>query len=361
MMIFEVQPRLDLKLYIPAAEYQEHCKRIKWSLRISEEGVEKQSIEGALGKAFFSFDKTKKKNPHSFQLLQEIDSRYETKSLGRSSLGGGENVLHIMYRVESSDGVLSLASVIMEKITNELSHIFQNTYFLPITRGILKWDYEISQTMPNRVLAEDEGHSTVNLLHFMISSRYEDEMRDITKWAEKFGISSLKAYPRDVSSLAARSRPEIPFSGLESFDDTLKMTVEVAAKGFGSRQVLPIIVQSIIAPPGSIILIEEPEIHLHPKLQGEIVEFFVDCIQKDRQLLVTTHSEHLIARLQTLIASGKLSAEDVRVFEVSKEQSGTKIQQVTIAEDGGMELPTFFEVNKEEMARFLEALKEKPE
>ncbi|MFQ5981456.1 MAG: AAA family ATPase [Candidatus Heimdallarchaeota archaeon] len=359
-ILFEIQPKIDLDNYLFDEELRKHGKTITWSLTISEMGVEKQSITSPFGHEFFSFERGKQ---ISYPLLSRIDAQYFKATGGKSSSIGGSNVevLNMEYNVRSRDG-LSPATVVFQKIKDNLFHTFQNTYFLPITRGILRWNYHIDAAMPSRVMAGDEGHSATNILFFMIHSRYEDEWGEISKWAEKFGISSLKSYPRDVSSnRAVRAKQKIPICGLESFDENLSIHVEVAAKGFGSRQVLPIIVQSVISPPGSIILVEEPEIHLHPKLQGEIVEFFADSIQKDRQFLITTHSEHIIARLQTLIASGKLSAEDVRVFEVSKEPQGTKIQQVQIAEDGGMEIPTFFDVNKEEMTRFLEALKEKKE
>lgn len=362
-MVFDIKQSINLKLPMRDEELQDLIKQVIWSLTITKEGVKEQSIKSEHGPVFFSFNN----GELTFPLLEKIDSRHSQQRSGSSLRGGGAEVLDINYRMSGTeDGkgeVLSPASVIIQKILENLSNTLQNIYFLPITRGILQWEYSIDVAMPNRIIANDNGVSATNILYFLNQSQYNRDRKYISEWAAKFGISLLSAVPRELTE--SRKKHYIsqvqtkPFCGLESYDDELDIYIEVVAKGFGSRQVLPIIVQSALAPPGSIILVEEPEIHLHPKSQGDLVEFFVDRIKKDRQFLVTTHSEHMIARVQTLIASGKLSCKDVHVFEVRKGSQGTEIQQIEIAKDGGMELPTFFNVNKEEMERFLEALKNK--
>jgi hypothetical protein len=73
--------------------------------------------------------------------------------------------------------------------------------------------------------------------------------------------------------------------------------------GVGVSQVLPVLAVAYCAPPGSTVLLEEPEIHLHPLAQAVLAEVFAEVSQQRQvQFLVETHSEHLFRRMQTLIA-----------------------------------------------------------
>ncbi len=68
--------------------------------------------------------------------------------------------------------------------------------------------------------------------------------------------------------------------------------------GVGVSQVLPIVVMSLISDPGSTLLFEQPELHLHPKVQSFLADFFLAVTRTGRQCLVETHSEYLINRLR---------------------------------------------------------------
>jgi len=82
-------------------------------------------------------------------------------------------------------------------------------------------------------------------------------------------------------------------------------------------------------------MIEEPELHIHPRLQAELGSLFVDAIQeKGHQIIAETHSEHLMLRIQRLIRSKKLSPQDVCVLYVSRDASGSSVQQLRLDEDG---------------------------
>jgi predicted ATPase len=68
--------------------------------------------------------------------------------------------------------------------------------------------------------------------------------------------------------------------------------------GVGVSQVLPILVMSLISEPGSILLFEQPELHLHPRVQSLLADFFLSLSKTGRQCIVETHSEYLINRLR---------------------------------------------------------------
>lgn len=100
--------------------------------------------------------------------------------------------------------------------------------------------------------------------------------------------------------------------------------VDLPDAGFGISQVLPVLVQCFYAPPGSIILMEQPEIHLHPSAQAALADVMIDVINSrengvDRniQLLVETHSEHFLRRLQRRIAEDRVPQNKVSAYFAS--------------------------------------------
>jgi predicted ATPase len=97
--------------------------------------------------------------------------------------------------------------------------------------------------------------------------------------------------------------------------------VDLPDVGFGISQVLPVLVQCFYAPPGSIILMEQPEIHLHPNAQSALADVMIDVINSkengaDRniQLIIETHSEHFLRRLQRRIAEDTIPQEKVSAY-----------------------------------------------
>lgn len=86
-----------------------------------------------------------------------------------------------------------------------------------------------------------------------------------------------------------------------------KKQVTITDVGFGVSQLLPILVMSLRSPKKSLLLFEQPEIHLHPKLQANLADFFINISLSGRRLLIETHSDHLINRLRRRIAEDKTS------------------------------------------------------
>ncbi len=99
--------------------------------------------------------------------------------------------------------------------------------------------------------------------------------------------------------------------------------------GFGIGQALPVIVEGLRAEPGTTLLIEEPEIHLHPDAQLAMGDFLADLARSGKQVLVETHSENLLLRLRRLIVGGRrggrnrrLDPSDVSIIYVDKDREG---------------------------------------
>jgi len=95
--------------------------------------------------------------------------------------------------------------------------------------------------------------------------------------------------------------------------------------GFGVSQVLPVLVLCYYAPEGSTIILEQPEIHLHPSVQAGLADVFIDAIKtRNIQIIVESHSEHLLRRLQRRIAEEKdgLNPDDINLYFCNSQPDG---------------------------------------
>lgn len=79
-------------------------------------------------------------------------------------------------------------------------------------------------------------------------------------------------------------------------------SVTIADVGFGVSQLLPILVLGLRSRDSSLLILEQPEIHLHPRLQANLADFFLTLALTDRRLVIETHSDHFINRLRRRIA-----------------------------------------------------------
>lgn len=85
--------------------------------------------------------------------------------------------------------------------------------------------------------------------------------------------------------------------------------------GFGVSQVLPVLVLCYYVPEGSTVLLEQPEIHLHPFVQTVLADVLIDATKRRHiQIVVESHSEHLLRRLQRRIAEGQVSHDDTALY-----------------------------------------------
>lgn len=85
--------------------------------------------------------------------------------------------------------------------------------------------------------------------------------------------------------------------------------------GFGVSQILPVLTLGYYVPEGSIILLEQPEIHLHPTVQAGLADVFIDVIKNRKvQIILESHSEHLLRRLQTRIAEETIKNSDAALY-----------------------------------------------
>ena len=135
----------------------------------------------------------------------------------------------------------------------------------------------------------------------------------------------------------------------------------LVAEGFGTNTLVQLLFEMVRAVPGATVLIEEPEVHLHPKAQADLASVLVEEAKAaDKQVIMTTHSEHVAGRLLTLVAEGKLSPEEVAIYSFEKDENGVcSAEEIKVTEHGQVVggLKSFFETDLDEMRRFVDALR----
>lgn len=129
--------------------------------------------------------------------------------------------------------------------------------------------------------------------------------------------------------------------------------------GVGVSQVLPLLTMCLLAPKDSLILLEQPELHLHPKVQSILGDFFLGITALGKQCIIETHSERIINRIRRRIAEDQTNEtmKLARIFFAEKQTSATSITTVEPNEFGAIpEWPKgFFDEGPDESQRIVEA------
>jgi predicted ATPase len=133
--------------------------------------------------------------------------------------------------------------------------------------------------------------------------------------------------------------------------------------GVGVSQVLPIVVMCLLASRDTTIVLEQPELHLNPKVQTRLADFFLSLAMIQKQCLIETHSEYLInrLRLRAAKAAGRSVSELMKLYFVEKAGGFTTYRDVMINEFGSLTSwpKDFIDQNQREIEDILIAASQK--
>lgn len=171
-----------------------------------------------------------------------------------------------------------------------------------------------------------KGEHTVAVFHTNktepVVCPYEGHLRTMTLgraveyWVGRFSLAS-GIHTRNLG------RPGVE---LELLDPQTNEARDLTSVGVGASQLLPVIVICLLAQPGQVVLLEQPELHLHPAPQQVLGDFLLAVAESGRQLIVETHSEYLINRLRLRVAEEEFGeAQDlVRIWYATRTGGRTK-------------------------------------
>ena len=204
------------------------------------------------------------------------------------------------------------------KFLNQISLVFEElfayVYYLGPTRVHPKRLYHWERTHPKEI--DLWGNQAVDALLSarvrQLTTAYNGKSvpieERISKWLQKLEL--------------AHSFRLIPIGDLDdnNYEIRIQKTpksaeVTLADMGHGVSDVFPLLVHCCYVPEGSTLILEQPGIHLHPKAQADLADLFLEVIrERNLQILVESHSEHLLTRLQRRIAEKQIDQNDIALY-----------------------------------------------
>jgi len=212
---------------------------------------------------------------------------------------------------------------------------FERIHFISADR-IGPQDFYKKATLPNFPHVGTRGEFTINLL---------DKMREFSV-AENLcvGNDSKKLLTQTgawLGKILNYLKVVVPYSN-SNFLELLIGGYKPANVGFGYSSVLPIIVSGLIAQPEDKLIVENPEIHLHPKAQSALIQFLVAVAKTGVQVFVESHSDHVLNALRIAVLQNKLTSKEANILYFGGNDQEL-VTQIPIEEDGTIETwPTGF-------------------
>jgi predicted ATPase len=151
-------------------------------------------------------------------------------------------------------------------------------------------------------------------------TRYVTLGEAINRWAQRFNFAR-EVRTHDKGRLGIE---------LELIDPQTGESRDLTSVGVGVSQLLPVVLICLLAQPGELVLLEQPELHLHPGPQQILGDFLLAVIESGRQVIVETHSEYLINRLRLRIAEDEYGAvsDSVRIWYAKRRDGRTSFESL---------------------------------
>lgn len=163
-----------------------------------------------------------------------------------------------------------------------------------------------------------------------------DLVDPVNEWCDRLGLGYRVRLLDPINQDIVRTA-DFTVLALEDIRHEERVLVSPRAVGYGIGQVLPIIVQSLLMRDG-LMIVEQPEVHLHPRLQAAVADLFVDSVTSGRaQLLVETHSEHTVLRVLRRIREGVLAPQQLAILYVDLDEAGQAfVRRLDVDSDGDL-------------------------
>ena len=188
--------------------------------------------------------------------------------------------------------------------------------------------------------------------------KYRAEIEALKKEEERTGNGHTRAYSSielwdyeeaivKAAQNAAKTQESPGSQTLHLKDRRTGADVSFRDVGLGTSQMLPIVI-SALSNRNKLIAIEQPEIHLHPALQAELGDLFIESAmgENGNQFILETHSEHLILRLLRRVREGELEQgkrrlrpSDISVLYVETTDEGSRVVELPVTPDGDFSVP----------------------
>lgn len=215
-------------------------------------------------------------------------------------------------------------SEILSDVELKFTELFSSLFYIGPLREYPKRYYTWAGNQPT-----DAGYRGEKAVDAILAIRQGDFKISVEKrvaqWLHELGLIhtfSIKALTKESNLYQVLVR-RTPGSAEVLLTDV----------GFGVSQILPVLVLCYYAPEGSTLVLEQPEIHLHPSVQAGLADVFIDAIRtRGIQIILESHSEYLVKRLLRRIAEGDsgITNEDVSLYFCKMNERESKIDPLDV-------------------------------
>ena len=178
-------------------------------------------------------------------------------------------------------------------------------------------------------------------------------LRTLANTLHTLGLTGQVGTEKIKDTLIELQVGRLPHRGIGTMD-----MVSIADAGFGVSQVLPVLVVLMVAEPGQLVYLEQPEQHLHPRVQVALAQMLADAAKRGVRVVAETHSSLLLLGVQTLVVEGDLSPELVKLHWFTRGENGmTQVSSADLDKMGayGDWPEDFGEVDLVAQSRYLDA------
>lgn len=176
------------------------------------------------------------------------------------------------------------------------------------------------------VTPDSVGYQGENAVMALIAAEQSSRRYNLKPKGRTFSLQEMVARALKKMELIAAFKVEKIAKSRQEYEVKVQAFgseeyVDIPDVGFGVSQVLPVIIELFYAPKGAVIVMEQPELHLHPNAQAALADVMIEALlaredseQRDIQLLIETHSEHFLRRLQRRVAEESIPSHQVRAY-----------------------------------------------
>lgn len=206
----------------------------------------------------------------------------------------------------------------------------QTTYALAPIRTSPRRTYDPVSAEPN-----PEGSHVPMQLALLSRAATKAQWATLRTAMDQFGSKS--GLFEHIEVIRKGNKESDPFQiGVKSGGPTFNL-VDV---GYGVSQALPILVDILQRPAANeVFLLQQPEVHLHPRAQAEMGSFFARLTSKNRRFVIETHSDHLVDRVRMEVRHKNLRPDDVSLLYFERTKHGATIHHLELDKDGGIANP----------------------
>jgi len=195
------------------------------------------------------------------------------------------------------------------------------------------------RTQPQRVYSQvieafkpTADHVPFILERLMELDRKSPERVSLSTMLTAFGVESGLFHGVKVSKFGSSSTA--PFELRVGLATT---TINLADVGYGVSQVLPLLVEASTASPDQYLLLQQPEIHLHPQAQAALGTLFAELAAANHcRLILETHSDYVIDRIRQEVAAGRIPTDMVALLYFHREGLETKCHLIELDSIGNL-------------------------